>query len=114
MSFLRRITTRQLLLLCGAAAAVVIGGAAIAIAAGAGGPKPPPKPLAVAIHDALSAPAVQGVTARVKFTNHLVDSADIQGSDPILSGATGRLWASVDGHVRIELQSERGDAQLVS
>jgi outer membrane lipoprotein-sorting protein len=114
MSFLRRITTRQLLSLCAAAAALVIGGAAIAIAAGAGGPKPPPKRLAVAIHDALAAPAVQGVTARVKFTNHLINSADVQGSNAVLSGATGRLWATRDGHVRIELQSERGDAQLVS
>lgn len=114
MSFLRRISTRQLLTLCAAAAALVIGGAAIAIAAGAGGPKPPPKPLAVAIHDALAAPRVQGVTARIKFTNHLIDSADVQGSNAVLSGAAGRLWATRDGRVRIELQSERGDAQLVS
>jgi outer membrane lipoprotein-sorting protein len=114
MSFLRRISTRQLLLLCAGVVALVIGGAALAIAAGTGGPKPPPKPLALAIRDALAAPAPPGVTARIKFTNHLIDSAGIEGSNPLLSGASGRLWATKDGRLRIELQSSKGDAQLVS
>lgn len=114
MAYLRRVTTRQLLALCAGAVAVAIGGAAIAIAAGSGGPTPPPKPLAVAIHDALAAPPVPGVTARVKFVNHLVSSGDANASNPLLSGASGRLWASADGRVRVELQSERGDAQVVS
>jgi outer membrane lipoprotein-sorting protein len=55
------------------------------------------------------------VTARIEFTNQLVDSAGIHGSNPILTGAKGRLWASADGHFRLELQSGSGaDAQLVS
>jgi outer membrane lipoprotein-sorting protein len=114
VSLLRRISTTHLLLLCAGIVAVVAGGTALAIAAGSGGPKPPSRPLAVAVRDALAAPAPQGVTARIKFTNHLVDSAGIQGSNPILSGASGRLWATPNGRVRIELQSSRGDAQLVS
>jgi len=114
VSFLRRISTSHLLLLCAGVVAVAIGGAALAIAAAGGGPTPPPKPLAAAIHDALAAPAPQGVTARVKFTNRLVDSVDIRGSNPLLTGATGRLWATPNGRIRIELQSSTGDAQIVS
>ena len=102
------------MLLCTGVVAAAIGVTALAIAASSGGPTPPRKPLAVAVRDALRAPAPQGVTARVRFTNHLVDSSGIQGSNPILTGATGRLWATSDGRLRIELQSERGDAQLIS
>jgi outer membrane lipoprotein-sorting protein len=93
--------------------AVAVGGTAIALAATGGGPVPPPKPLATAAHDALAAPAPEGVTARVSFTNHLISSSSIEGTDPILTGASGRLWLA-PGHFRIELQSERGDAQLVA
>jgi outer membrane lipoprotein-sorting protein len=96
-------------------AAVASGGTAIALAAGGSGPAPPLKPLAPAVHDALAAPAVQGVTARIRFTNHLVSAASLGGAaGPVVTGATGRLWASPDGHVRLELQSDRGDAQIVS
>jgi outer membrane lipoprotein-sorting protein len=112
--FLRRISTRRLILLIGSVVAVVIAGTAIAIAASSGGPKPPPKPLAVAVHDALAAPEPQGVTATISFKNRLIDAAALEGSDPLLSGGTGRLWAAPDGRFRIEVQSTSGDAQLVS
>jgi len=69
--------------------------------------------LAVAAHDALAAPAPQGIAGRVELTNHLIDSAAIEGSDPILTGASGRFWIT-QGHFRLELQSERGDAQVVA
>jgi outer membrane lipoprotein-sorting protein len=109
MSFLRHISTRRLLALCAALVAVIAGGTAIAIAATGGGPTPPPKPLADAIHDALAAPPVDGVTARIQFTNHLIDSSSIgEGGDPLLQGASGRLWASRDGRLRVELQSGGG------
>src|SRR5439155_21831834 len=45
---------------------------------------------------------------------NLIDSSSLQGSDPILSGATGRLWLSSDHHLRLELQSDGGDAEVVS
>src|SRR5436190_6809808 len=119
MRFLRRISLRQLLALCAAVVALVVGGTVIAIAASNGGPKPPPRPLAVAVHDALAAKPVPGVSARIQFTNNLVDSSSVQGSDPILTGASGRLWASPDGHLRLELQSDAspgggtGDVQVL-
>jgi outer membrane lipoprotein-sorting protein len=117
VSALRRISTRKLLAVCSLAAAVVIGGAAIAMAMGGSGPKPAPKPLAAAVHDALSAPQVPGVSARIKFTDNLVDASSIQGTDPLLGGAEGRLWASPEGggKLRLELQSEGGggDSQVL-
>lgn len=110
MSALRRISTRRLLAICAITVAAAIGVTAAAMAVTGGGPKPQPKPLANAVHDALSAPAVPGVSARIEFTNHLVDASSIQGTDPLLAGASGRLWASPDGggKLRLELQSEAG------
>jgi outer membrane lipoprotein-sorting protein len=81
------------------------GAGALALAATGGGPKPAPAPLPVAAHDALTAPEVSGVSARIQFTNHLIAGSSIQGADPILSGASGRLWATPDGKVRLELQA---------
>jgi outer membrane lipoprotein-sorting protein len=104
---------RRLLALLAVAAGIVGGGTAIAVAGG-DGPVPPPKPLAVAVHDAASAPAVEGLTARIRFTNHLIDASSVQGSDPLLSGATGRLWVGADHRLRLELQSDSGDVQVVS
>src|SRR5712691_105460 len=82
-----------------------MGAAALALATTGSGPEPAPAPLPVAVHDALTAPEVPGVSARIQFTNHLIDSSSLQGSDPLLSGASGRLWASRDGHLRLELQA---------
>ncbi len=117
MRFLRRISTRRLLVLCAVTLAAAIGVTAIAMAMSGGGPKPQPKPLANAVHDALGAPAVPGISARIEFTNHLIDAASIEGSDPLLSGASGRLWASPDGggKLRLELQSQGGggDSQVL-
>lgn len=96
-------------------AGTLAAGSATAIAlAATGGSVPPAKPAAVAIHDALSAPSVPGVQAEIRFTNHIVDAAALQGSDPLLAGAHGRLWATADRRIRLELQSDRGDAQIIS
>jgi outer membrane lipoprotein-sorting protein len=112
--YLRTVSTRRLLAILVGFATAIAAGAAIAVAAASGGPVPAKKPLANAIHDALEAPAVPGITARISFTNHLIDSSNVQGADPILTGATGRLWLSTREHrLRLELQSDRGDAQLV-
>jgi outer membrane lipoprotein-sorting protein len=112
MRFLRIIPTRRLLALVGVAVLVAAGGTAIALAASGGGPVPPAKPLDAAVHDSLAGSEVQGVSARVEFTNHLIDSAALEGSAPLLKGANGRLWLT-KGHLRLELQSDQGDAQLV-
>jgi len=113
VSFLRRLSTARLLAVLGGAAAVAAGTAAIAIAATSGGTPPPREPLAVAVHRALAAPAPAGVTARIRFTDHLVDAGGLPGGGPLLSGATGRLWASADGRFRLELQADQGDVQLL-
>lgn len=119
MSALRSISTRRLLLICSLALAVIGGGTAVALAATSGsGETPPPKPLAKAVEDALNAPEVPGISARIEFTNNLIDASSIQGADPILAGASGRLWASPadGGKLRLELQAEEsggGDSQLL-
>jgi outer membrane lipoprotein-sorting protein len=113
MKFLRTISTRRLLALIVGFVTAIAAGAAIAVAAAGTGPVPRPKPLARAIHDALNGPKLNGISARISFTNHLIDSTDIQGSDPILTGAKGRLWLSSDHRLRLELQSDNGDAQVI-
>jgi outer membrane lipoprotein-sorting protein len=111
--FLRTASTRRLLATIAAVVAVAVAGSAIAVAASGNGPVPAPKPLAQAVHDALAAPQVNGISARITFTNHLIDSSAIQGSDPLLTGGSGRLWLSSDHRLRVELQSDNGDAQAV-
>ncbi len=111
---LRTISTVRLLAACAGVVATGVAGVAIALASG-GGPHPTPKPLAKALHDgALAARRVEGVTARIRFTNRLIASSGIEGSNALLSGATGRLWFGSGGRFRLELQSERGDVQIVS
>jgi outer membrane lipoprotein-sorting protein len=114
MKYLRTVSTRRLLALIAASLVIVAGGTAIAVAASGNGPVPRREPLAQAIHQGLGAPPVTGITARITFTNHLIDSSSIQGSDPILTGASGRLWLDPVNHrLRLELQSDNGDAQVV-
>jgi outer membrane lipoprotein-sorting protein len=111
--FLRSVSTRRLLATIAGVVVVIGAGTAIAVAAAGSGPVPARKPLAQALHDAASAPAVNGITARITFSNHLIDASNIQGSDPLLTGASGRLWLSSDHRLRLELQSDNGDAQAV-
>jgi outer membrane lipoprotein-sorting protein len=117
LNFLRRISTRRLLSICALALVMVIGGTAVALATSGGGPKPPAKPLADAVHDALEAPSVPGISASIHFTNDLIDASSLEGKDPILAGATGRLWASPagGGKLRLELQAEESgnDSQVL-
>lgn len=120
--FLRRIPLSRLLLLCGVVIAVGIGATALAVAVSSG-PTPPPKPLAEAIHDALSAPKADGLSARIQLTNRLLEGANLASggggeasrlsSSPLISGASGRLWIGPDGRARLELQSEKGDTQIL-
>jgi len=115
MAFLRTVSTRRLLALIAACLAVAVGGTAIAVAASSGGPVPKAEPLAQAAHGVLAAPAVNGITADISFTNHLIAASNLgEASSPLLTGATGRLWLSSDHKLlRIELQGSNGDAQLV-
>lgn len=116
--FLRRMPLTRLLALL--AAIIAVGVAGTALASTLGGPTPPSKPLAQAIHDALSGPRVQGISAHVQLVNRLLEGVNIQSpeggggaSNPLLSGGSGRVWLASDGKARLELQSEKGATQIV-
>jgi outer membrane lipoprotein-sorting protein len=119
--FLRRLPLSRLLLLCALVAVLGVSLTALASAL-ASGPTPPPKPLAEAVHDALAGgQQVEGVTAQIQWTDHLLEGANLASgsgeagqlsSSPLVSGASGRLWLSKEGHVRLELQAEKGDTQV--
>lgn len=121
MNILRRLPLPRLLALCGLV--IVIGISATALASAlSGGPTPPAKPLAQAVHDALGASPVQGFSAEVKLTDSLLEGANLASgsgqsgealSNPLISGASGRLWVAEDGRMRLELQSEKGDTQVI-
>jgi outer membrane lipoprotein-sorting protein len=116
---LRRLPLSRLLLLCALVIVVGISATALASAVGAG-PTPRAKLLATAVHDALAAPPVEGFSASVKLTDHLLEGANLAGehggtgltSSPLLSGASGRVWISKDGKVRLELKQDKGDTEI--
>ncbi len=121
MNILRRLSLPRLIALCGLVIAIGVSATALASALG-GGPTPPAKPLAQAIHDALGGSPVQGLSAEVKLTDRLLEGANLAGgsgqtgeslSNPLISGASGRLWVASDGRMRLELQSEKGDTQVI-
>jgi len=125
---LRRLPLSRLLLL--GVLVVLIGVSATALASALdSGPTPPPKPLAQAIHDALAGAGgqqIQGISASVTLTDHLLEGASLAGgghesasspegeltSNPLVTGASGRMWIA-GGHVRLELQSQQGDTQVL-
>jgi outer membrane lipoprotein-sorting protein len=123
VNILRRLPLSRLLLLCGLVVGIGVSATAIAFALSSG-PTPPVKPLAQAVHDALAGNGeeVQGVSASITLTNHLLEGASLasgsaQGgglaSSPLLTGASGRLWIAKDGRTRLELQAEKGDTQVI-
>lgn len=117
IGFLRNTSARTLAVTALALTGLLAGGAVIATGAASSGSKPVPKPLANAIAGSLgSKTQFEGVSARVTFTNTLLDSSGITGAaDPLAGGGSGRLWADADGRVRVELQSDGGggDVQMM-
>src|SRR5690348_11353928 len=116
MRLLRTLSTSRLVLLILVGSALAVGLGVVAVAASGGsGATPPPKPLANALHDSLAGQAPDGVTARITFTNNLLPTGALSGQvgSALMSGASGRLWATNDGHGRLELQSDAGDVQIV-
>jgi outer membrane lipoprotein-sorting protein len=121
VNIFRRLPLSRLLI--GFALVLALGVSATALASSlVTGPTPPPKPLADAIHDGLAATPVSGVSADIQLTNSLVDASSLQSptggggessTNPLLSGASGRLWISDSGKVRLELQSDSGDTQVL-
>ena len=115
MRRLRTTSTRRLYGLV-AVIALLAATAGIAQAAlGGSASAPDPKPLDRAVLDALRAPQVDGVSARITFTNGLLPGGSLpdRGGSPLAQGAEGRLWVAGDGRFRLELQSDGGDAQIV-
>jgi len=121
VNILRRLPLSRLLLLSGLVLVIGISATALASALDSG-PTPPARPLAVAVHDSLAAPSVEGVRATVQLTDHLLEGASLASgggeagqlaASPLLSGASGRLWIAKDGRVRLELQAEKGDTQIL-
>jgi outer membrane lipoprotein-sorting protein len=123
VNILRRIPLSRLLLLCALVIAIGVSATALAFAIGSG-PTPQPKPLAQAVHDGLTAPPVEGFSANVQLTDHLLEGANLASGtsgggssslthSPLLTGASGRLWVAKDGRVRLELQDEEGDTQVL-
>jgi hypothetical protein len=101
-----------LILIAGAFALTGAIGAYAATSGGGSGSEPPAKSLAEALHDGLTAPKPEGVSARIKFTNRLIEPAALKSRSPLLSGADGHIWLAADGRMRIDLHSEAGDGQL--
>jgi outer membrane lipoprotein-sorting protein len=119
MNILRRLPLSRLVLLCALVVGIGISATAIALALGSG-QKPPPKPLAQAVHDALAAAPVEGLTAKITLTNNLLEGANLAGehgsgitSNPLIAGASGRLWIAKDGRARLELENEKGDTNVI-
>jgi outer membrane lipoprotein-sorting protein len=122
MNLLRRLPVSRLLLLCALVLGIGISATALAFALGTGA-KPPAKPLPQAVHDALEGAqggSVQGVSANITLSNHLLEGANLAdgaggglASSPLLAGGSGRLWVAKDGRMRIELQAQNGDTQIV-
>jgi outer membrane lipoprotein-sorting protein len=116
MRRLRIASTRRLAAILATAAALVLTAAIAQGAITGSGPVPSPKALANAVLDAFNAPEPDGLTAKIHFTNGLLPSGSLPGgaSSPLASGADGRLWIQKSGKFRLELQSDAGDAQIVS
>ena len=93
MKFIRTVSTGRLLATIVGLLVAIGAGTAIAVAAAGPGPIPARSSLAGAVHKALAAPSVTGISADISFTNNLIDSSDFtsDAKDPILQGATGRL-----------------------
>jgi outer membrane lipoprotein-sorting protein len=116
MRRLRTASTRQLTILLAAVAALAASAAIAQAALTGSGPMPSPKALASAVLDAFNAPEPAGVTAKIHVTNNLLPSGSLPSgaASPLASGADGRLWIQKSGRFRLELQSDAGDAQIVS
>ncbi|MCX6369773.1 MAG: hypothetical protein NTZ58_00765, partial [Solirubrobacterales bacterium] len=100
LSFIRRTSSKTLVALGASVALIAALGAVAATGADGGDDRPPAKPLAGAIASSLDGQEIGGLSARVTFTNEMLESAGIvKGADPLMAGGSGRLWASNDGDV---------------
>jgi outer membrane lipoprotein-sorting protein len=116
MRRLRNLPRRRVYAVIAAVAALAVTGGIAQAALSGSDERPAPKPLDRAVYDATRAPAVDGISARIEFTNGLLPAGSLPNgaASPLAAGAEGRLWMTGDGRFRLELQSDGGDAQIVS
>ena len=116
MRRLRTASARQLAVILAAVAGLALTAAIAQAALTGAGPVPGPKALANAVLVAVNAPEPDGLKATIHFTNGLLPSGSLPGgaASPLAAGADGRLWIQKSGKFRLELQSDAGDAQIVS
>jgi hypothetical protein len=72
---------------------------------------PPKRPLAVALHNALTARPVAGISASFVLSEHLLPGSSTAFASSPLAGASGSVWAS-GGRVRLLIHSQLGSEQL--
>ena len=121
MNVLRRVSRAKLIALIVASIALIAAFTAVAALAVSAGQTPPARSLAQALHDAASGSPAAGFSADITFTNTMLSSTsglsagdgNPAASNPLLSGASGRVWVSSDGSARLELQSTSGDTEIV-
>jgi hypothetical protein len=109
------IPRRRLVAVLAAVALVAVGAGVAGAALGASDTAPPPKrPLAQAVLSALQSPPVEGVTARIRFTNDLLPAGSLPKGTTLPFGASadGRLWLRRDGRLRLDIHSDAGDAEV--
>ena len=114
MASLRTISSRRLIAGIGGVAVLAVAGVGVGSALTGANP-PAAQPLADALHQAATGTKPTGITADVTFTNNLLTSSGLTGGDPLMSGASGRLWMDSSGDLRIELQTTGGglDSQIM-
>ncbi len=76
-----------------------------------GAAKPPKQSLASAVHTALSARPVAGVSAQFTIAENLLGAKSSTISASPLAGATGSVWVG-GGHVRLQIRSPLGTTEL--
>ena len=115
MPRLSSIPRRRLVAALAAVALVAVGAGVARDALRASHTPPPPKrPLAQAVLSALQSPPVEGVTARIRFTNDLLPAGSLPKGTTLPFGASadGRLWLRNDGRLRLDIHSDAGDAEV--
>jgi hypothetical protein len=110
------IPRRRLVAVLAAVALVAVGAGVAGAALGASdtASEPPKRPLAQALLTAMQGPRVEGVTARIRFTNHLLPAGSLPKGTTLPFGASadGRLWLRSDGRLRLDVHSDAGDAEV--
>ena len=113
MNFLRTTSTRRLI--AGSALVVALASAACRRQAAGGGGTAAARQAARPPRSTTRSPRPADGRHRAHPLHQPPDrrAARCPTGSPLLTGATGRLWLTGDGRLRLELQSDAGDAQII-